>query len=98
MDLNAIRAIGRHEPKMNDAIRISSHLKAQGCDTLKCNQFLGRPLSVQEITPMLIYMLAMAMTVLMLIATALGMHREAQRVRIDDTKRRFDGFGASRRS
>ena len=47
---------------------------------------------------MLIYMLAMAMTVLMLIATALGMYREAQRVRIDDTKRRFDGFGASRRS
>ncbi|MCO5071222.1 MAG: hypothetical protein M9944_08455 [Rhizobiaceae bacterium] len=47
---------------------------------------------------MLIYMLAMAMTVLMLIATALGMHREAQRVRIDDTKRRFDGFGASRRN
>lgn len=45
---------------------------------------------------MLIYMLAMAMTVLMLIATALGMHREAQRIRAGDAERRFEGFGAAR--
>ena len=52
---------------------------------------------VQEITPMLIYMLALAMTVLMLIATAFAMYDEAQRVRNDENRRRFDGFGASRR-
>ncbi|MCC6205900.1 MAG: hypothetical protein IT533_12980 [Hyphomicrobiales bacterium] len=51
---------------------------------------------VQEITPMLIYMLALAMTVLMLIATAFAMYDEAQRVRNDENRRRFDGFGASR--
>lgn len=41
---------------------------------------------------MLIYMLALAMTVLMLIATAVGLHQEAQRVRVKANKRQFDGF------
>ncbi len=43
---------------------------------------------------MLIYMLAIAMTVLMLIATALAMYEEAQRVRDDESQRRLDGFGS----
>jgi hypothetical protein len=43
---------------------------------------------------MLIYMLAVAMTITMLIATVFGLHQEAQKVRIQDRKHRFDGFGA----
>lgn len=46
---------------------------------------------------MLIYMLATAMTVLMLIATAFGIHQEAQRVRLERSRHRYDGFGAFRR-
>ncbi len=41
---------------------------------------------------MLIYMLATAMTVAMLIATVFGLHQEAERVRIK--AKRFEGFGA----
>ena len=43
---------------------------------------------------MLIYMLATAMTVAMLIATVFGLHQEAQRVRVRATTKRFEGFGA----
>jgi hypothetical protein len=39
-------------------------------------------------------MLALAMTVLMLIATAFGMHQEAQRVRVEKNRKSFDDFGA----
>jgi hypothetical protein len=42
---------------------------------------------------MLIFMLAAAMTLAMLIATAFSVHQEAQRVRFDDRKDRFTGFG-----
>jgi hypothetical protein len=42
---------------------------------------------------MLIIMLAAAMTIAMLIATAFGVHQEAQRVRFDDRKDRFTRFG-----
>ncbi|MER9585336.1 hypothetical protein [Mesorhizobium sp. M0276] len=42
---------------------------------------------------MLIYMLAIAMTVAMLIATVLGLHHEAQRVRVKANTKRFEGFG-----
>ncbi|WP_421912925.1 hypothetical protein [Mesorhizobium sp.] len=42
---------------------------------------------------MLIYMLATAMTVAMLIATAFGLHQEAQRVRARVNSKRFEGFG-----
>ena len=42
---------------------------------------------------MLIYMLATAMTVAMLIATAFGLHQEAQRVRARVNTKRFEGFG-----
>jgi hypothetical protein len=42
---------------------------------------------------MLIFMLAAAMTLAMLIATAFGVHQEAQRVRFDDRKDRFTRFG-----
>lgn len=42
---------------------------------------------------MLIYMLATAMTVAMLIATVFGLHQEAQRVRARATTKRFEGFG-----
>jgi len=62
-------------------------------------QPISRPpvAAVSETTIMLIYMLATAMTVLMLIATAFGMHQEAQRVRLERSKHRYDGFGAFRR-
>lgn len=42
---------------------------------------------------MLIFMLAAAMTLAMLIATAFGVHQEAQKVRFDDRKDRFTRFG-----
>ncbi|TJW30640.1 MAG: hypothetical protein E5V49_18890, partial [Mesorhizobium sp.] len=42
---------------------------------------------------MLIYMLATAMTIAMLIATVFGLHQEAQRVRIKANIKRFEGFG-----
>ncbi|PDQ20918.1 hypothetical protein CN311_11665 [Mesorhizobium sanjuanii] len=42
---------------------------------------------------MLIYMLATAMTVAMLIATVLGLHQEADRVRAKSNTKRFEGFG-----
>jgi len=40
---------------------------------------------------MLIYMLATAMTVVMLIATAFGLHQEAERVRVK--AKHSEGFG-----
>ncbi|RUX95902.1 MULTISPECIES: hypothetical protein [unclassified Mesorhizobium] len=40
---------------------------------------------------MLIYMLATAMTVAMLIATVFGLHQEAQRVRVKANTKRFFG-------
>ncbi|MEI9421703.1 hypothetical protein O7A70_11040 [Mesorhizobium sp. Cs1299R1N1] len=43
---------------------------------------------------MLIYMLATAMTVAMLIATVFGLHQEAQRIRVKATIKRFEGFGS----
>jgi hypothetical protein len=48
---------------------------------------------VQENKAMMIFMLAAAMTIAMLIATAFGVHQEAQRVRFDDRKDRYSGFG-----
>jgi len=41
---------------------------------------------------MLIYMLATAMTIVMLIATAFGLHQEAARVRVRANTKRLDGF------
>ena len=43
---------------------------------------------------MLIYLLAIAMTVLMLVATALAMHEEAQRATHRNARRALDGFRA----
>lgn len=45
---------------------------------------------------MLIYMLAVAMTIAMLIATAFGLHQEAERVRMKQTRRDVGGFGRPR--
>ena len=45
---------------------------------------------------MLIYMLATAMTVAMLIATVFGLHQEAQRIRVKATTKRLEGFGPSK--
>lgn len=42
---------------------------------------------------MIIYMLAAAMTVAMLIATVLGIHEETQRLRYQEQKARTDRFG-----
>lgn len=42
---------------------------------------------------MLIFMLAAAMTLAMLIATAFSVHQEAQKIRFDDRKDRFNRFG-----
>lgn len=42
---------------------------------------------------MMIYMLAVAMTVTMLIATAFGLHQESERKRLQDKRSDFSGFG-----
>jgi hypothetical protein len=42
---------------------------------------------------MLIYMLATAMTIAMLIATVFGLHQEAERVKAKDNTRRLDELG-----
>jgi hypothetical protein len=47
----------------------------------------------QENTAMLIFMLAAAMTVAMLIATVFGLHQEAERVRFDEKNDRIGHFG-----
>jgi hypothetical protein len=41
---------------------------------------------------MMIYMLAIAMTAAMLIATLFGLHQEAQRIRVKTKDRRSGGF------
>ena len=43
---------------------------------------------------MMIYMLAATMTVFMLIATAIGLHQETGRVRLQTKKSTFRGFGS----
>jgi hypothetical protein len=48
----------------------------------------------QENDTMMIFMLAAAMTVAMLIATVFGMHQEAQRLKYEPT--RIDRFGRPR--
>jgi hypothetical protein len=45
---------------------------------------------------MMIYMLAAAMTIAMLIATAFGIHQEAQRIRVKDNQNDGRGFGMRR--
>ena len=45
---------------------------------------------------MLIYLLAAAMMILMLIATAFGLHQEAQRVKIEARRERLHRFGQRR--
>jgi uncharacterized membrane protein len=47
----------------------------------------------QEYITMLIFMLAAAMTVTMLIATIFGLHQEAERLRFDHTKDNLTPFG-----
>ena len=46
---------------------------------------------------MMIYMLAAAMTVAMLIATAFGLHQEAERMRLQEKKSTLRGFGSALR-
>lgn len=41
----------------------------------------------------MIYMLAIAMTVAMLVATLFGLHQEAQRVQVKTRGKRTDRFG-----
>ena len=48
---------------------------------------------LQEIKVMMIYMLAIAMTLAMLIATAFGLHQEAERMRLQEKRINFRGFG-----
>ena len=45
---------------------------------------------------MMILVLATAMTVAMLIATAFGLHQEAERVRVRERSHRAVGFGPRR--
>jgi hypothetical protein len=45
---------------------------------------------------MLIYMLAAAMTLAMLIATVFGLHQEAERVRFEEKAVKARGFGQTR--
>ena len=47
----------------------------------------------QENSAMLIFMLAAAMTITMLIATVFGLHQEAERFRFDRKKDRLTPFG-----
>lgn len=42
---------------------------------------------------MMIYVLAVAMTVAMLIATAFGLHQEAERNRLQEKRAAIKGFG-----
>lgn len=42
---------------------------------------------------MLITMLAAAMTITMLIATVFGLHQEAERVRVEERRRKLGRFG-----
>ena len=42
---------------------------------------------------MMIYMLAAAMTIAMLIATAFGLHQESERMRFQDKRIKGRGFG-----
>lgn len=42
---------------------------------------------------MLIFMLAAAMTIAMLIATVFALHQEAQNARLTSQRDRFSGFG-----
>ena len=42
---------------------------------------------------MMIYMLAAAMTIAMLIATAFGLHQETERLRLKEKKSSLRGFG-----
>lgn len=42
---------------------------------------------------MMIYMLAAAMTIAMLIATAFGLHQESERMRLREKKTSLRGFG-----
>jgi hypothetical protein len=58
-----------------------------------CNLLAPPPLQRQEKEAMMITVLAAAMTVLMLIATAVGMHQEAERVRLKDRSDKTRGFG-----
>ncbi|MCX7304455.1 MAG: hypothetical protein NTV73_08955 [Hyphomicrobiales bacterium] len=44
---------------------------------------------------MMIYMLATAMTIAMLIATAFGLHQETERMRLKDKQNTREGFGWS---
>jgi hypothetical protein len=43
---------------------------------------------------MMIYMLAAAMTIAMLIATAFGLHQETERMRLKEKRSSFRGFGS----
>lgn len=45
---------------------------------------------------MMIYMLAAAMTIAMLIATAFGLHQETERMRLKEKRTSFRGFGDRR--
>lgn len=42
---------------------------------------------------MMIYMLAAAMTIAMLIATVLGLHQETERMRLKEKRNEVRGFG-----
>ena len=45
---------------------------------------------------MMIYMLAAAMTLAMLIGTVLGLHEEAQKVKLENRTKQQRGFGIRR--
>lgn len=46
---------------------------------------------------MMIYMLAIAMTLAMLIGTAFSLHGEAERIKVKNRSKRGQGFGAGDR-
>ncbi|RFC67318.1 MULTISPECIES: hypothetical protein [Mesorhizobium] len=87
--LQAHRAGGDKESDIHKASD-ASNAAAQWEDAT----FLRAPrLGGVENNVMMITILAAAMTILMLIATAVGVHQEAERVRLKDRSDRSRGFG-----
>jgi cytochrome P450 len=57
------------------------------------NQIAFDPLWGQGDRPMMIFMLAAAMTIAMLIATVFGLREEAERVRVETRRRQANRYG-----
>jgi hypothetical protein len=69
-------------------------MPARQCVCKTCrNHFAPSAFFRQGDRPMLIFMLAAAMTVAMLIATAFALRAETERVRVEDRRQRLRNYG-----